>query len=307
MLSDEKILVTGVSGDVAFPVAEALAVDNEVWGLARFTNPDSRTRTEQAGVRPFTVDIGGGRYDDLPTDFTYLVHLAYFRGGASDFDEAIRINGEGTGLLLEHCRSAKAALVMSSNIVYPPHDDPWHAHREDEAIGGMIPFWSPTSPTAKIAEESVARYCARSLDLPVIITRLNSAYGPDGTYLPTSNMDAVVNGRPVVARWDPHPHAPIHIGDIIGQLEAMLDAASTPATIVNWAGDDQVTIQQWSQLAAEYCGRPANVEVKVTPGTTRNNLADVTKRRTITGPCSHRFEPAFGDIYNAKYVDSSIR
>ena len=301
MLSDEKILVTGVSGDVAYPLAKALAVDNEVWGIARFTDPATRTRAEEAGIHTIAADLGSGELHDVPSDVTYVLHLAYFRGGVGDFDEAIRVNGEGTGLLLQHCRRAKGALVMSSNVIYPPHDDPWHAPREDEPIGGMIPYWSPTSPTAKIAEESVARYCARSLGLHTVITRLNSAYGPDGTYLPTSNMDAVVNGRAVPARWDPHPHAPIHLDDIVGQLEAMLDAASVPATIVNWAGDDQVTIQQWSQYAAGYCGRAATVEVRPVPGTTRSNLADVTRRLAITGPCAVRFEPAFRAIYEQRY------
>ena len=301
MLSDEKILITGVSGDVAFPVAKALAADNEVWGLARFSDSAVRARVEQAGIHTITADLGANDLDFVPDDVTYVLHLAYFRGGTNDFDEAIRVNGEGTGRLLERCRRAKAALVMSSNVIYAPHDDPWHASAEHEPIGGMIPFWSPTSPTAKIAQESIARYCARSLELPLVIARLNTVYGPDGTYLPTSNMAAVVDGRPVSARWDPHPHAPIHVDDIVGQLEAMLDAASVPALIVNWAGDEQVTIQQWAEYAATYCGRAAHVEVNATPGTTRNNLADVTRRRSITGPCSVVFEPAFRKIYEQRH------
>lgn len=301
MISDEKILVSGVTGDVAFPLAAALAVDNEVWGMARFSDPDARRRVEEAGVRPVVADLGSDDLSAVPDDVTYVLHLGYHRGGADDFDEAIRVNGEGTGLLLAHCRRAKAALVMSSNVIYPPHDDPWYAHRETDAIGGMIPFWSPTSPTAKIAQESIARYCARQLGLRVVITRLNAAYGPDGSYLPTSNMDAVVAGKPVTARWDPHPHAPIHLDDIVGQVEALLDAASSPALIVNWAGDEQVTIQQWSQYAAHYCGGTADVVVKAVPGTTRNNLADTTRRMSITGPCARSFEPAFREIYEGRY------
>jgi nucleoside-diphosphate-sugar epimerase len=38
MLSGEKILITGVTGMVPLPIAEFLARDNEVWGIARFTN-----------------------------------------------------------------------------------------------------------------------------------------------------------------------------------------------------------------------------------------------------------------------------
>ncbi|MGY8806024.1 MAG: NAD-dependent epimerase/dehydratase family protein, partial [bacterium] len=35
-MKGEKILITGPTGQVAFPVAAALAEDNDVYGLARF-------------------------------------------------------------------------------------------------------------------------------------------------------------------------------------------------------------------------------------------------------------------------------
>ena len=52
MLSGQKVLVTGVNGMVAFPLAAALAAENEVWGLARFSDPASRSRVEAAGIKP---------------------------------------------------------------------------------------------------------------------------------------------------------------------------------------------------------------------------------------------------------------
>jgi nucleoside-diphosphate-sugar epimerase len=272
------------------------------WGLARMHEPMTRERIESLGIRTYVADTSAdGALDDLPDDFTHVLHLAYFRGGDGDFDEAMRINGEGTGLLLEHCRRAEAALVMSSNAVYPAHDDPWHAHREDGPIGGMPPFWSPTSASSKVAEEAVARYCARSLDLPVTIARLNTVYGPYPDLTPVAHMDAVVAGRPVSARWDPCPHAPIHVDDIVGQVEAMLDAATVPATIVNWAGDEQVTVQEWCAQAAELAGTTAEVVVNPVPGNTRSNLADATRRRAITGPCQVPFADGFRRIFQQRH------
>ena len=35
MLEGEKILITGATGKIAFPIARALAGNNEVWGVAR--------------------------------------------------------------------------------------------------------------------------------------------------------------------------------------------------------------------------------------------------------------------------------
>ena len=39
MLKGEKILIPGPAGQIATPIAKALAKDNEVWGIARFSQP----------------------------------------------------------------------------------------------------------------------------------------------------------------------------------------------------------------------------------------------------------------------------
>ena len=51
MLQDAKVLITGATGQVAFPVARALAPNNEVHALARFTAEGSRERLEALGIR----------------------------------------------------------------------------------------------------------------------------------------------------------------------------------------------------------------------------------------------------------------
>ena len=95
MLSDEKILVTGPAGQIAFPLAESLARDNEVWGIARFGNPATRDEVEAAGVTTRTGDLGGGDFGDLPDDFTYVLHLAALMAPDKDYDEAIRVERGG--------------------------------------------------------------------------------------------------------------------------------------------------------------------------------------------------------------------
>jgi uncharacterized protein YbjT (DUF2867 family) len=98
-------------------------------------------------------------------------------------------------------------------------------------------------------------------------------------------MDAIASGRSVSARWDPAPYQPIHDDDILAQLPLLLDAASVPATIVNWAGDEVVTVQEWSAHMGEILGRPARVETRPVPGTQRGLVADVARRRALAGPC----------------------
>ncbi|MFC5744317.1 NAD-dependent epimerase/dehydratase family protein [Actinomadura rugatobispora] len=300
MLSGEKILVTGPAGRIAFGLARSLAAANEVWGIARFGDPATRAEVEALGVTTRAVDIGGGDFGDLPSDFTYLLHIAADFG--DDYERALRVNAEGTGLLLAHCRRAKAALVMSTVTVYKPHPDPWHPFAEDDPLGDAgLPHPKPYS-IGKIAEEAVARYCARAFDLPVTIARMGSAYGDRGG-LPASYLHAIAAGQKVTARWDPLPYTPIHDDDIGAQLEPLLDAAGVPAAIVNWAGDEAVSVQQWSAYFTELLGTEAEVVVEPVPGASIGSVGDHTRRSSITGPCRVHWRDGFRRMAARFYPD----
>ncbi|MCB0997512.1 MAG: NAD(P)-dependent oxidoreductase [Acidimicrobiales bacterium] len=302
MLTDEKILVTGPAGQIAAPLCAYLAPHNEVWGIARFSVEGSREEVEAMGVTTRVVDLADGDFSDVPDDFTYVLHLAAAIGPSTDYDHSLRVNAEATGLLLTHCRSAKAALVMSTCSVYKPNPDPRHLYTETDALGEAIVPGVPTYAVTKIAEEAVARYCARALDLPVTIARMNAAYSARGG-LPAYHLDAVVAGKPVVVRNDPAPYSPIHQDDINAQVEAIVGAATVPATVVNWAGDDPVGPHDWCAEFARLSGRTAEVRVEPVPGSQPGISADNTKRLAITGPCSVRFPEGMQRLYHERYPD----
>lgn len=283
MLSGEKILVTGAAGQIGFPLATHLATRNEVWGLARFSDPTSEQRLESVGVTPLRHELGVDDIEEVPDDFSYVIHLAAHMTG-DDYDHAITVNAEGTGLLLQRCRRAKAALVMSTHSVYKPQADPWHVFVESDPLGDVNSTVTPTYSMSKIAQEAVARYCARALDLPVVIARMNASYGPNGG-LPAYHLDAVANGQPVATRWDPCLYSPIFEDDINEQAGPLLAAATVPATILNWAGDEAVSVQEWARIMGELAGKPAEVVVTEIPNTLRGSVADVSRRLAATGPC----------------------
>jgi nucleoside-diphosphate-sugar epimerase len=298
----EKILITGPAGQIAFPICEYLAKDNEVWGIARFSDPADRQRVDDLGVTTRVVDLASGDFSELPTDFTYLLHLATFQGAGYDYDYALQVNAEGTGLLLEHCRNAKAALVMSTQSVYEPNPDRYHAYAETDPLGDAHMRSAPTYSVSKIAEEGVARLCARMFDLPVTIARMNAAYGPNGG-LPGYHLDWMVAGAEIVVRSDPAPYSVIFQDDINRQVEAMLDAATVPATIVNWGGDEIVTAQEWCAYFAELTGAEARVRVGDFPGTQLGSVHDNSKRLAITGPCLVGWREGMRRMVEGRYPD----
>lgn len=288
MIEGARILVTGATGQVAFPIARWLAGANQVWGAATLRDDEARQRLVAAGVEPVAMDLDVGDVANLPEDVDYVLHFAFTRGSGDEFDRAMRVNGEGTGLVLEKCRNAKAALVVSSAAIYSPNPDPMHAHTEDGELGRTFAPWSPTSPVTKVAEEAVARFAARAFDLPVTIARLNTVYGGPGL-LPSIHIRQLQAGQEIVLPSDPNNHSPIHTDDMCAQVEALLGAASVPATIVNWAGDEVVSAQEWCAQAGQILGVEPRIAIRTGPGVPPSNIADVSRRKAITGPCKVAF------------------
>jgi nucleoside-diphosphate-sugar epimerase len=283
-LVGEKILLTGAGGQIGLPMAAWLARENEVWGAARFRAEGAEARVAAAGARPVRIDLASGEFGGLPADFGYVVHLAAYIGPNPDINRAMRNNAEAVGLLMQHCRNAKAMLVMSTHSVYRPNPDPAHVYTESDPLGETNSPWAPTYAMSKIGEEAVARTCARVFDLPVTIARMNASYGPNGG-LPAYDADSVIAGRTVTTRNDPSWYSPIHQDDINDQVGSLLGAASVPATIVNWAGDEVVSVQEWCACAGEIAGVKADVEIGPPVGGPPGAIADVTRRLAITGPC----------------------
>jgi nucleoside-diphosphate-sugar epimerase len=58
LLEGRKILITGPTSQVAFPLARELAKSNEVHGMARFGRAEDRERIEAVGVHPLTIVPG---------------------------------------------------------------------------------------------------------------------------------------------------------------------------------------------------------------------------------------------------------
>jgi nucleoside-diphosphate-sugar epimerase len=284
MLEGKKILVTGPAGQIAFPLASTLAHSNEVWGIARFTDATTREKVESAGVKAHAADLASGDFDGLPDDFDYVLHLATYRNGGLNYDQALRVNAEGTQLLLEHCRSSAGVLVMSTSEVYKPQADPQHRYLESDPLGDSNSPLDPTYSVSKISQEAVARACARAYGIPVVIARMNASYGDNGGLL-AYHLDWILSGKPVMVKWDPAMYSPIHEDDIFGQTEALLGAASVPAPIVNWAGDEAVSAQEWCGYMGELTGATPQVTVREVAGGIRGVVNDVSYRTSITGPC----------------------
>ena len=252
MLKNEKILVTGPASQVALPIVRELARRNEVHGLARFSRPGDREKLEALGVRCTPADLASGSLENVPRDFTYVLHFAVAKSGEADFDADLTMNAEGVGRLMSHCRTAGAFLHCSSAAVYE-----YAGHRpakETDPLGDNHRVLLPTYSLCKIAAESVVRFCAREWNLPSVIVRLSVPYG-DGGGWPWYHLLMMSAGHPIPVHPDkPNIYNPLHEDDYVAHIPRLLEMASVPATILNWGGSECVSIEDWCGYLAELTG-----------------------------------------------------
>jgi UDP-glucuronate 4-epimerase len=297
-LRDARILVTGATGQVALPVARALARENTVIALARFRDPAKRAELEAVGVECVETDLARGSLASVPADVDYVCNFAVVKSGKWDVDLAG--NAEAAGLLMAHCRNAQAFLHCSSTGVYEAAGGT--PQRETDPLGDNHRVMMPTYSISKIAAEAVVRTTCRIYDVPKTIARLNVPYGDNGGW-PAFHLALILAGQPVPVHPDgPSRFNPIHEDDIIATLPGMLGAATVPATIVNWGGDEETSIEEWSEYLAELAGREASFDrTELTIG---GIPTDNTKRLALVGPTQVAWKDGMCRMYEA-YVASS--
>lgn len=283
----KKILVTGGTGQVAGPVAKALAEHNEVWALGRFGTPGAEEALTRHGITTFRwdmADTGPEALRGLPADFTHVFHSAVQRGEDGDFNTATEVNVVAAGRLMTHCRTAEAFLYVSTGALYARQTLD-HAYTESDPVDGVAD-WLPVYPVVKIATEGAVRAYARTLGLPTIIARLNIAYGPGGYGgVPMLYFKRMLAGEPIPVPVEGQNWCSLlHTDDLVAQVPRLWEAASVPATLTNWGGDEPVGMTDIVRYLEELTG----VTAKLVPSevTRETYQFDPTLRRKLTGPCT---------------------
>lgn len=126
---------------------------------------------------------------------------------------------------------------------------------------------------------------SRVLDLPAVICRMDVQYGTfsDGG-MPVKFLSDVINRVPIhlpsVRSW---VKTLIHEDDLFAFVAPCLGIAGVPAPVVNWAGDEAVVAEDWTDYLGELVGEePIYVydESRSLPG----GAPSAALRTSITGP-----------------------
>jgi nucleoside-diphosphate-sugar epimerase len=273
-LSGRRVLVTGASGLVALPVAVELAKSNEVFAVARFSDPAQKRLLEKAGARPIAFDMADPDLSPLPKSVDVVINYAVL---PFTNPQHYNVNAGAAGRLARRYRDCEAFVHGSTGSLYAYQGE--RPLREDDPYG----LHSSAEPYAasKIAAEFLLKHLSEDYRLPLVMIRIFSFYGPRGGGV-TQRIDQVARGEPVsVYPGVRNVHTPLFEDDYVEKTIGAVGIAKVGAEIVNVAGTEAVTTQEYCWMAGEMLGKePIFVEnSKAWP-----ICADTTKMLKLLGP-----------------------
>jgi nucleoside-diphosphate-sugar epimerase len=294
MLSNEKILITGATGKIAFPIARELAKHNEVWGAARFSKLGDQDKLTAVGIHPLQLDISSGDFSAVPNDFTYVFHAAV-DPGAGDWRRCVQTNAQRSGDLLLHCRKAKGFVYCSTGSVYRYHGKPL---TEADAPGAPL---RANYSFSKIAGENVCTWIANHFKIPVTIIRICSTYGPEGG-TPCDRLEMMLQGKPIRLHPDkPNNYNPIYEDDYVALGIRAMEVAATPPITVNWSGSETVSAEDYCTYMGELVGVKPIFEY--TPEAHTPLWPDVTYMHQVLGRTKVQWREGFRRMIEARHPE----
>lgn len=273
-LSGKRVLVTGASGVVAFPVAVELAKANEVYAVARFSDAQQSRSLEDAGAHPITFDLADPDLSPLPAEVDVVINYAVL---PPTQPTAYEVNAGAAGRLARRYRDCEAFVHGSTGSLYAYQGE--RPLREDDPYG--LHSSAENYAASKIAAEFLLKHLSVDYELPVVLVRIFSFYGPRGGGV-TQRIDQIMRGEPVsVYPGVRNVHTPLYEDDYVEKTIAAAGIAKVGAEVINVGGSDAVTTQEYCHMAGQILGKePTFVEnSKAWP-----IWADTTKMVEMLGP-----------------------
>ena len=271
-----RVLVTGATGRVGFPVARRLAEEHDVFGLARCRGEGDRQRLVDAGIRPVVGDVAALDRGDLPGGLTHVFHAAARFGREADpnWMQIFATNAQASGRLVAACPGA-AFVYCSSGSAYA-----YQGRRpitEGDPPGVHLGMYS----LSKIAGEEVVKFAAGQCGSPLTIIRIFSTYGPEGG-APVTRLRQILAGEEVVLHPDsPNNYNPIFEDDYVRLAIRALEVAAPDPVVVNFAGSETVSAEDYCAYLGELVHKP--VRIRYDPDAPWPLWPDVTRMHGVLG------------------------
>lgn len=264
-----KILVTGSAGFIGYHLCrDLLSSGHQVIGVDKFTedypvslkekNNEDLKKYKNFEFHKFDIlnegiaSIFGGREVD------YFVHLAakdlyYGNSDRIEFSPYLETNVVGAAKAFELAKivQAKKFIMASTHSIYGITKKGVLTEKN------LMP--KPVSPhgASKLAAELVLRFMSSFYDLPVVVLRIFSVYGPGmrpHTFIPRV-IDRLQNNRPLELYTEPDQMRDyIYIDDVVNYIKSTFNKRIKFQTI-NVAGGESLALPDVAKKISKLLGK----------------------------------------------------
>ena len=219
--------------------------------------------------------------------------------GTDDWQRCLRTNAHNSGALLYHCRGGEGIRAVLDRIgLRVPGRRPL-----TEADGPGVPLRANYS-FSKIAAESVCGWISERFGIPLTIIRICSTYGPQGG-APADRLEMMLAGKPIRLHPDaPNNYNPIYEDDYVALGIRAMEVAASPPIIVNWAGSETVSVEDY----CAYMGQLVGVEpaFEYTSRAHTPLWPDVTYMHQVLGRTKVSWRDGFRRMIQARHPELEL-
>jgi nucleoside-diphosphate-sugar epimerase len=288
--------VTGAAGFIGSAVAAALVADgHDVVGLDSFSDGYERWRKQdnlrplrgQPGFRLLEADLVTFDLSTVVGPVDVVFHLAAQAGvrpsWGDRFGRYVEENVVATQRLLDACRRARrpprVVFASSSSVYGDPGDGP---SAEDDVLRPRNPYG-----VTKVASEDLFRVYAASWDVPSVLLRLFTVYGPgQRPDMATFRLvEAALGGPPFPLYGDGAQRREFtYVGDVVRAFQLAATADLAPATALNVAGGSSVPMTELIERVGVAAGASVPVERRdAEPGDVAVTAAATRRTASLLG------------------------
>ena len=246
-----------------------------------------------AGVRPVPLDVSSGDFSSLPTTSPTCSTPRWPTAPATGVhapDERAHLGSAALAL-----PGAKGFVYCSTGSIYEYQGQ--RPLRESDPPG--VPLRGNYS-FSKVAGEAVCTWIAEHFGVPLTILRICSTYGPRRCALRPARADD--QGRPITLHPDkPNNYNPIYEDDYVAFGIRAMEVARVPPLVVNWAGSETVSAEDYCAYMGELVGVEPQVRVLAEAHTPL--WPDVTLMHEVFGPTRVHWRDGFRRMIEARYPD----
>jgi nucleoside-diphosphate-sugar epimerase len=253
------VIVLGVAGKMGPTLArmarramDAAGLSHRVIGVSRFSSPDQQRTLEAFGVETIRCDLlDESALAQLP-DVPHVVYMAGRKFGSTGNEPLTwAMNAHLPALVCARYRRSRLVVFSTGNVYgLTPHSR--GGSREDDRLVPVGEY-----AMSCLARERMVEYCSDTDGIPVAILRLN--YATEMRYGVLVDLARRVSRREPVDVTMGYFNT-IWQGDANAMALAALTHASTPASIVNLAGPEEVSVRS----AATELARLLDTDVRFT-------------------------------------------